>query len=274
MKKMNALTYIALALTFIGAVGSILLFIAQNQSSAKDKKDIIENATKENKVLNERISELRSEREELKIDLEARDRKIDSQNLKIESLNNLLLEKSDYIQTYVTGGNNYPMVEVRNTANTDIQNVTMLLTLVNENTTPIYNINIEGIDHDYYRTRTFVNHRKNNEISIMKVDYENAKVAYTYIPELAGKTDRLISIAPKKLVEFNYVFYINARNRSINQKMVGVINGTTLYVASQIFDSSGNLLKEIYTDIPASVLPIVKTKLNELPKDITVHIAF
>ena len=112
MNKMNTLTIIGIFLVFLGGIGGIILALGQAHSAQNDKKEIISTTKSENKDLKSRIVELKEERIKLSTMLEERDKRISEQNLKIESLNNQLIEKSDYIQKYISGGNSFPSIDV------------------------------------------------------------------------------------------------------------------------------------------------------------------
>lgn len=109
---MNTLTIIALILILLGGIGAILLAVGQSKSSQADKSEIINTTQNENKDLKARLVEIKDERDKLSITLEARDKKSQEQNQNIESLSNKLVEKSEYIEKYVSGGNNYPYIEM------------------------------------------------------------------------------------------------------------------------------------------------------------------
>jgi hypothetical protein len=111
MKKMNFIIILALILIALGSVGAILLTIGQIISSSKDKTDIINTTKEQNKMLTDELRDIKQEGNKLADTLGARDERIRIQNEKIQSLNNRLAEKQDFIQDYLTGGKSYPLID-------------------------------------------------------------------------------------------------------------------------------------------------------------------
>jgi hypothetical protein len=153
-------------MNFVGGVGAIVLVIAQSFSSNADKREIIQITKDENTRLSERITELPKERADLKSDLEIRDEKISHQTKKIEDLNQALLEKSQSLEQYITGGKIIPTIKVTKTANVKVSDVQLLFVIENPGTTPLYDINVEGIDYDIFKQKSYRN--ENDELTSTK----------------------------------------------------------------------------------------------------------
>ena len=136
-KRMNTLTLISLIAIFIGSLGGIGLVVGQMLSSKDDKEEIISTTKSENINLKSQLDDLVAERAKLKGDLEKRDRKVNSQNETIVSLNNKLMEKTDYITDHLTGSSSIPHLEFKFQGGDDpyisgtIVNTDKLLPLIN-----------------------------------------------------------------------------------------------------------------------------------------------
>lgn len=241
MKKMNTLTFIGLALILFGGIGAILLAIGQARTSYNDKTEIIS-------TLKQEVSELKVEREKLNTELEFRDKKIQEQNSKIETLSNKLVEKSEYNEKYISGGNSYPLIELGSFGNTEDGSSKILFTLKNTFEFPIYNLNIEVYDYDEIQSKTFLYGEK-KEKAIKMEDYVHSRII-EFKKELIPPKTSDSSIGSLQLKPYNLYIIIHTRNKVIIQKIAVIkyeekfYKGYVIYnlLEKKILEESNNLI--------------------------------
>lgn len=267
MSKMNTLTIVGLILIFLGGIGGIILAIGQSQSSQADKSEIIETTKNENKDLKNQITELKSERKKLSNTLEARDKRIQEQNQNIESLSNKLVEKSEYIQEFISGENRYPYVEIKKVKGDNGKGDVFLFSIENPFKFPIYNIQIQAFDYEKIASSKYqIDNEKRGAIKM--TDYLNARI-FEY------KTDEIPSgeyrMSPEQYSQKSGSFFINIHSRSkrVIQKIVLVKHGNISYAGYIIIDSSGKVLKEhFYNNPPNEIQLEIKAEFKKIPNDL------
>jgi hypothetical protein len=274
MKDMNTITIIALVLIFLGGLGGILLVIGQGINSSGDKQEIIENTKSKNEELKVRIDQLTQERGGLRVSLEARDQRIQQQTEKIEDLNNKLLEKADYIQKYLSGGEGFPYVDFLILNSKPGETQKFLLITKNDFELPIYNIHIEGFDYDRLASKKFkFSLNGENKDAISAEDFSESLV-FTYDSELLRSGGGEGSKTEYEVKNSKYYITINTKSIVVVQKVVMHIYEGRMYVAYQIVALKGGILKEHFYDaqINESGKEFIRGKLNEIPNAETSYI--
>lgn len=265
MNKMNILTFLGLSLIFLGGVGAILLAIGQARSSFNDKTEIIS-------TLKQEVSELKTEREKLNLDLESRDKKIQEQNAKIESLSNKLVDKSEYIEKYISGGNSYPHIELGSLKNSTDGGSSIMFMLKNTFDLPIYNIVIEAYDYDNIQSKTYLYGDK-NEKAIKMQDYVHSRIIEFRKDLLSPKTtDSSIGLYPLK--PYSLYIIIHTRNKVIIQKIAVIKYGDQYYKGYIVYNLlEKKILEESnYHIYSLDIQKELKEKLNNIPNNLTLLI--
>lgn len=263
MQKMNTLTIIGLALIFIGGIGAILLTIGQSIGSQADKSEIINTAQNENKDLRIQLTEIKNERDKLNASLEARDKRIQGQNQNIESLSNKLVEKSEYIEEFMTGKNRYPYIEMKRIRGDSDKLDVFSFSVENSFEFPIYNIQIQVFDYEKIVSATYIDNEKKK--SIKMGDYLNAIIFEYKTDEIPSREFRM---SDKQYTNKSGIFFIeiHSRSKSVIQKIVLVEHGNNSYAGYIVIDNSGNILKEnIYNNPPNEIQSEIKDKFKDIP---------
>ncbi|HRO43853.1 MAG TPA: hypothetical protein PL009_13535 [Flavipsychrobacter sp.] len=259
---MNTVTIIALILIFAGGIGAILLSVGQAQSSQADKSDIINTTKDENTSLRKQLTDLQNERNELKKDLKDRDQKLNNQTKEIINLNNKIVEKSEYIEKFISSGTSFPYIDLKKSVGSN-QNDQYYFTLVNDFEYPIYNILVQIFDYDVLNSKAYFD--KRDKIHYIKLeDYKTARKYTTNLDELPSNSSRMSEdlLTPKPA---NLLIKINCRNTVVLQKIAMIKKGIDFYAGYQVFDTRGVLLKEeIYGDPSFIIRKELKEALNAI----------
>jgi hypothetical protein len=266
MNKMNILTLIGISLIFIGGIGGVILAIGQARSSQDDKQEIISTTKSENHELRLQITELKEERVKLNSLLESRDIKINEQNLKIESLSNKLLEKSDYIEKYISGGNSFPYIDVNGIPDVGGGDAAITFSLVNSFDMPIYDITVEAWDYDKVLSKAFFSGTNNGKSIIKRDELANSKLFFCEKVLLPPNT---VDIHPGTftLKTYNIYIAIHTRNKTLIQKVVMIEHEGKFYSGYIILNyPDWKILKEhIYNSSSIIIQKEIKEKLNNIP---------
>ena len=230
--KMDNLTILALFLIFLGSVGGILLVFGQAQSSADDKSEIITSVKSENETLKTTLNKLYTESDKLKKVLKNRDEKIQNQNTKIDKLNTKLLDKSEYIESYLSGGISYPIVEITVRENSKESNVDFKL--INNFDSPIYNILVQIFDYDEIENKS-VFYGSDIMKTIRMDDYFNSQIVDNKYDFLAPLTS-LVSIGKLNNRSANLFIKIHTRNMVLVQKFVILKKENLIYFGYEMYD--------------------------------------
>lgn len=259
---MNIITIIGISLIFLGGIGGIILAIGQARSAHNDKQEIISTTKNENKELKSQIQELKGERLELNKLLEMRDQKISDQNLKIESLSNQLIEKSDFIQKYLSGGDNYPFVDINGIPDERGENAAITFSVVNLFDLPIYDIAIEAWDYDLILSRTS---NIDKESFIKRENFNNSKII---VFETRLLSPNMIDLNPGSypLKPYQIHIMIHTRNKSLIQKVSIIEHRGRFFAGYQIFSYPDiKLIKEHFYTTSIEIKQNLKVKLDEIP---------
>lgn len=271
MKKMSTLSIIALFLIFLGGVGAILLTISQSISSTADKTEIINTTKSENIVLKKDLSEIKKERDLLNQTLEARDSNIQKQSEQIITLNQKLAEKSDYIQNYLTGGNGFPFLDMREFPQKGDNQQNFLFQLENDFDFPLYNIKITVFDYDKIKKNIYTD-KLLSEKHIKIDDYKDAKILETDFSEIPAK--QYITIDQQFPVRSgNYYITIHCRNLTIVEKITVLRIGQGNYYGFQVLSLKEDILKQdIKDEMPKEIKTKIIESLNSIPNNLKVQL--
>lgn len=264
---MNTITLIALILIGLGGLGGILLVIGQARSSFEDKTEIISTTKNENKELKQQITELKDERVKLNENLEERDKKIQEQNSKIENLSSKLVEKSEYIEKYVSGGESYPRIEIGELINANDGNSKLSFSLRNSFELPIYNIVIQAYDYDELQSKTFLIGDKK---SIKLTDYDNSRII-DFQRDLLTPLSSVTGLGTFTLKTYRLYIKIHTRNKTLIQKIAIINYEDHYYSGFTIYDlSSKKVIEENFNNnSPTKAQIELKEKLETIPNNIT-----
>jgi len=268
---MNLISIIALIFIFLGGVGAILLTIGQSISSSEDKNDIINTTKNENLFLKHELNEIKKERDSLSRILEKRDLNIQHQTSNIIHLSNKLSEKSEYIQNYITGGDGYLLLDMRQLAVTD-RSSNFMFQLENLFDMPLYNISCNIYDYEMIKKKSYHNPTDVLRPCIKLDDYHAAKIVERTFPEInAHNYITIDQIFPVK--SCLYYAVVKARNQTVIAKMTILTIGQGDYYGFQILDLKGKVLKEdINSAMPKPISDKIKQRLNSIPSKMALTI--
>lgn len=269
MYNMNTLTIIALILIFFGGIGAILLTIGQTLSSQKDKSDIIATTKDENIQLKSDLDEIKMERDNLRKGLEIRDQKIYEQSEKIESLSNRIAEKSEYIANFVSGGQAYPILELKMIEAGISGNAYLVFSIENPSDFPIYNIETQVFN--YTQLKEILIHEQGRQIpKVNKEKYLSTIIFENLTTELPPKQFRMTD-KPYTFENVELIAIVRTRVTAFVQKIVLQKHGNRIYGGYSVHDYKGNLLKQhVYESAGEEVNKKIREKLNNLPNNINV----
>lgn len=265
---MNWISIVALIMIFLGGIGAILLTIGQTKDSAKDKQDLIDLTKAENVELKTRLQELQDERKSLKADLEIRDKRIDTQTNNIIELNEQLVEKSDYITNYLTGGKGFPIVVINTIKSTnpkDDEKITF--TLKNETDLPLYDVTAIIFDWNYIKAK-LSNSEHPNKPYLKKEVLQKSLIQRFDQSQMSEDSDVITA------EEFNMkdgLLYIKLKCRSsfVHEKMAFVTEGKIIYYGFLIHDKDGKILKEwIDPGATESAKKAIRKKFDLIPNKV------
>jgi len=266
MNKMNVLTLIGISLVFIGGIGGIILAIGQIHSAQNDKNEIISTTKSENKDLKTQIVELKDERIKLSAMLEERDKKIGEQNIKIESLSNKLVDQSNYIQNYISGGNSFPYIEVNGIPNEKGKNTAITFSLVNSFDLPVYDITVEAWDYYQVVQKTLFTTEK--EV-IKRADFSDSKI---FVCEMKLLPPNSIDIHPGSFPLKPYRIWaaLHTRNKFVIQKIAMIKYEEEYYAGYQVLEySTFKVLKEHFYTTSPSIQVQLRKELDSIPNLMT-----
>lgn len=243
MKSMNTTSVIALFLIFLGAVGGIMMYFGQQQSSAADKADIIKTTKDENLALKTQLSELKDERLKLKHELEVRDRKVTDQNQAIVNLNNKLVEKSDYITNFLTGAEGFPTIKFSSIkSESPDKDELVMFHLDSESKWPIYDIVARLYNYNKILEKQII--KPNDPVIYIKRSDFDASMMVPFDENSLSPNSNVIGSTKYSMI--NGLVYVQIKSRSsfVFQKIAFVTEGRINYSGSQIHDSNGKVLLE------------------------------
>lgn len=248
------LTNVAYLFIFLGGIAGIVLAIEQASGSKQDKNDII-------KTLNTEVSSLRDDRAKLNKDLKKRDKSIQKQNNKIEELNREIFEQSKFIKQYISGGDGFPLIEIKSVS--DLSNNSYFTLLVtNSYDLPIYNLEIEAFIYNKLDLKTFQIH--NEDVKSIKIDdyIENRILNYNksvLSPKASNFTDVKLQ-SESNLLHFKII----TQNRKLSQNLVILKKENFFYIYTVLFDivNRKKIFEKFNREYPVSI----QQELKELER--------
>lgn len=241
----------------VGSVGGIWLAIEQFRISVN-----------ENLKLEKQLTDLQSERNNLKADLEKRDSRIHEQTQNIVLLNEKLVEKSDYISNYLTGGKGFPVISISPIKLIELsRNERATFVLHNDNTLPLYDITAIVMDWDYILSKQ----TKSDDPIKPYLKEEDLKKSIIYRidePHMFQNT----SIRREGKFEISEgMLYIELKSKSslAIEWLAFVIENKAVYHGFSIRDIEGKILKEwISPGTPPSAEGAIKKKFELVPSTV------
>jgi len=261
---MNTITIIALVLIFCGGIGAILLTIGQTVSSAKNKNEIINITKDENIKLKNDLAEIKEERNELSKALTKRDSALEEKNNKIIELNQQLVQKSEYIQNYLTGGKGYPVLFIESFATNNYSELKGLFKLSIVSKFPIYNLIINVYDYDLLINGLKTESFDKNPVLTMN-NFKKSRILEYKIDELSPNQSTYFG-NEIKLGEARYFIQIKARNDVFIEKVASIISETILSFGYQVYTLDGKLMEQGFGDNTSEdIRSKLIQKLNSIP---------
>lgn len=263
----NTWTIIAYIFILLGGLGAIILGVQQTIGAWKDNQSNMGAHQETRNTVTEKTEELEST-------LKARDKKIEKQNKKIDSLNSELLKKSNFIETYISGGDAFPIMRITRIGNV-IPNIHF--DLENKFNLPIYDVNIELYDYDVLMRNTFKGNGEEGKKFIYLNIYRQTRLVQYNIALLSPKTTKT-GTNPNDIPVKDYNFYmkIQTRNRSLIQKstLLYCENGKDSghYEAIETYDVFTK--KCIYSYYHPKSTPEIRKKLKDRLKKIPLKLDF
>jgi hypothetical protein len=264
MFRMNTITVVGLALIFLGGIGAILLTIGQSISTTKDKNEILQNTKDENIKLKDDIIELRSERQELNMQLAQNDSILQQKNDLIIKLNQKLADKSDYIHDYLTSKGGYPIVYLRKLIPTTDQDIYGFFVVKVVSKYPIYNLEITAYDYDLLSKGLTENPFMDVPV-ISRSEYNNSLLFHHKVEELSPPQTRTIE-KRIKLGVARYYIKLHTRSNVHIQRIATAYYDGLIYYGAQLFDINDKLIEQEFSEnIPKAAAAELKKKLNTIP---------
>lgn len=259
--------YIAFTLLIGGGVGAVLLAISQSLNSAQDKSELVKLTTEKNAELKQQLLDLQIERTQLKDELEDRDKRIHVQQDKILNLSSQLVEKSDYITNFLTGGKGFPIItpSIIRTSNGSGK---VTFTLANENELPLYDVVAVVFDWNYIEPR--IEHSTNGSPPKLKQQDLIKSTMYRFDESQMFEKSNIISKDQFDLSDGLLWITLKCRSAVVHEKMAFVIEGGVVYQAFMVYNEKGEILKEWMPDgIPSTAREAIKKKFGRIPTNVS-----
>ncbi|WP_259067371.1 hypothetical protein HDF24_12335 [Mucilaginibacter sp. X4EP1] len=266
---MSNLSIIALILIFSGGVGAILLAISQNFSGAKDKQDILNLTKAKNDELQGHLVEIKSERDSLKADLKLRDERIQKQTDTIIELNQQIVEKSNYISDYLTGGKGFPFISTNGIKTIDpTKDEQTTFTLFNQSKLPLYDIVAIVFDWNYVESKM---QRTGNDGSILRISQNDFAKSMIYRFDETQMPSNTNIISRDKFDLHDGLLYIKLKSRSsfVFEKIAFVTENGLIYQGFVVYDDNDKILKEwMSPKITETAKAAINIKYNQIPSKV------
>jgi hypothetical protein len=177
-------------------------------------------------------------------------------------LNNQLIEKSDYIQKYISGGNSFPSIDVNGIPDETGVNAAITFSLVNSFNLPIYDITVEAWDYDQVIQKTSFTSK---EGVIRRGDFSNSKI---FTCEMKSLPPNTIDLHPGSFPLRPYRLWvaIHSRNKFVIQKIAMVNYEGKFYAGYLILEyPNWEKLKEHFYTTSPDIQKELKKELDSIP---------
>lgn len=246
---------IAIILIVLGNIGGIYLIVIQLKDAEKDKIE-----------LKKELTEIKSERDLLKDDLEKRDKKITDQTDNIIDLSKKLQEKSEYIQNYLLGGDGFIFANIVSLPIDKSGNQKFTLQLENRFDAPLYNVSIEVFDYLTLQNSSY--HKGDFHVKYLKrSDFKKARIFNTHLPEVSPGQIIIVNNFFRDTNTHFFIIRMFARNRTVLQKIAMIKVGKDYCWGTMTFSKEGEKIFEFfgenYTDDIKKALSISLPALPE-----------
>ncbi|MBE7646717.1 hypothetical protein F7644_12080 [Tenacibaculum finnmarkense genomovar ulcerans] len=240
MKKINMdkLTIISLFMILIGSVGGVMLSIRQIFKAEKNKTLIINTLKDEkktliahSKLLENNLTELKDKNQQMEKNLNKRTDVINIQNKKISKLNEVILDKSTFIQKTLFG-NGFCFANI-DFLESEINNIIMHFRYDNNNDFPIHNFKTTVYNYDKLVKLIYV---KNGKRYIEFNKMGTAEVLSFERIQLNPKSSEIINsyIIPYSKTQ-KYFIQLYQRNGVYLEKLVFKIIDYKVFWGLQVF---------------------------------------
>lgn len=252
---MDKWTVLALILIFIGNIGGILIVIFQSKNSAKDKDQIIQTTNNNNKYLSNQLELITKEREELKMDLTARDLDNQKKSEEIIQLNRELLTQSKELNKFLGASDAYPILLV-SSGSSERGILGFTFTISNEFDYPLYDAEIVVFDCNFILENS---KKVDNKFLITRDNFKKSIIFQKDNNLIAAKSEVITS---KLFNKTNGVLYVKlkCRNNFVFEKIAFVQIDKIIHQGFIIYEQNGKILKEWYGD---NSTELIKSKLDE-----------
>ncbi len=231
---MDLITNLAYLFIFFGGVAAIVLSIIQAKGATKDKNEIIKN-----------------------------------QEAKIEELEETLKEKIKFIETYISGGDSYPELEILSIPSNSKKNGKMFFQMANNFDLPIYDLKVEMYDYDLIKLKTFK--ALGNIDHIKPSDLQKARIISFQETAIPPRTTKAGFYSPE-VKECNFYAKLFTRNRITIEKITVMNDKGFYYFAYQLIDEkTGQTLKIFYSqEISEKAKNILNNRLKNIPNNLEI----
>lgn len=262
IKMDNIWTNIAYCLICGGAVGGVLLAILQARGAENDKITTLEYYKSNN-------DSLKKETKDLKAVIEKRDSLINTKQDEIKSLQSDMFEKSNFIEKYISGGNSYPYVKIQEIHNLENKPTKYIFELKNDFHLPIYDIQINILDYDEFKSKSFQSRMDAVETEhkfIKASDFAACTLSTTNINLMYPESQKSPLVAGHSR-EYNLYIKIHTRNKMLHQKLTVYSYGNRAYIGTEVHDPvEKKMIKSDYdSSAPVQVQRELKKRLKAIP---------
>ncbi|MDF2192568.1 hypothetical protein [Paraflavitalea sp. CAU 1676] len=270
MKKKVRMDTWAITSLILVFLGGIIGAIGQSRGTSKDKNEIMDHTTTTSDQLQSKIIELQNENHKLTNSIKERDQKIGSQNEEIIVLNRKLVDKSEYIENYLTSKKAHPNIILNRILGNGRKSDKFCFYIENKSEYPIYDIKIEVFDYNKLKQYVFKNVGDDKQFISIE-NYMGSVFARMEYNSLSPKS--IITCQPPiDPVESIFYVKIHTRNATFIEKIVFHRVGQSIYVGTTLYDLKWNVLNHyVYEEAPNKIRIEIEQILNEIPNELTYY---
>ena len=261
-RMINGWTIFAYVLILLGGVGAVILGWQQSISAYYDSVKNTESHEKTQNIVADKSKETQNE-------LKKRADIIDKKNKEIKKLQDKLIDKSEFIEKYISGGNSYPILHAVELGNLQNSPSKIYFDLLNEFKLPNYDVRIELYDYDLIKLKTFRVFGLGERNFMKPIDYEACRLLF-HKEALVKPESILKSLYGTELREGNFFVKLFTRNKLVIQKISICKYDNVFYIGSEFFDDDikKTLLTKYSSGITPKVKQILRKRLDEIPNNL------